>query len=266
MQPLRLFKYLPPERVDILEQQRITFTPPERFNDAFDTKPKVIPIANQAFIKSRTNPYTNEALAELPSDYQNLPRRKRREIARELHKGFLKHMKENAQEFAEKLEASIPVGINKIFGLLCLSTESNNELMWAHYAKGNEGFVIEFKVDHQAFQQLGTPHEIIHSDSIPTYDPTIGSQEWWKMKKKIWEYEHEYRIITILSLCQVEEKSGQKLFFRNLPANGIKAVYIGLKTPNEIKTRIQNVCTSSGIEIFEAKYARDGRKIEYHKK
>jgi hypothetical protein len=266
MQQPRLFKYLPPERVDILEEQRIAFTPPERFNDAFDTKPKVVPITSQTYLKARTNPYSKEALRELPPEYWKLPRKRRREIAREIHKGFLRHMKNNAEQFAEKLETDIPLGVNKMFGLLCLSAEPNHELMWAHYAKGNEGFVVEFNISSPAFQQLGRPHEMIYSDTPPTYDPTTGSQGWWKVKKQIWESEREYRIVTELTACKPEEKEGQAVYFRRLPREGIKAVYVGLKASVETRNRIQTACKTSGIEIFEAKYSRDGRTIEFRKK
>jgi hypothetical protein len=33
---LRLFKYVPPERIDILENEKIAFTPPDRFKDPFE--------------------------------------------------------------------------------------------------------------------------------------------------------------------------------------------------------------------------------------
>jgi hypothetical protein len=32
----RLFKYVPPERIDILENEKIAFTPPDRFKDPFE--------------------------------------------------------------------------------------------------------------------------------------------------------------------------------------------------------------------------------------
>jgi hypothetical protein len=35
--PEVLYKYLPPDRIDILESMKIRFTPPSDFNDAFDT-------------------------------------------------------------------------------------------------------------------------------------------------------------------------------------------------------------------------------------
>jgi hypothetical protein len=35
--PAILYKYLPPERIDVLENQELRFSPPSKFNDTFDS-------------------------------------------------------------------------------------------------------------------------------------------------------------------------------------------------------------------------------------
>lgn len=59
--PPRLFKYVPPERIDILETERISFTPPQRFNDPFDLHPTVPVIDSKTYIRKYTPRIKKEA-------------------------------------------------------------------------------------------------------------------------------------------------------------------------------------------------------------
>jgi hypothetical protein len=79
-----LYKYRPPERIDILERLRIAFSPPNRFNDLWDCAPRL------KGEKLRALRRVNEAIAifELRSahaeKWRHLPRKERRIIEKSI--------------------------------------------------------------------------------------------------------------------------------------------------------------------------------------
>ena len=248
---MRLFKYVRSERVDILENQQIRFTPPKEFNDALDTKPRVVPMRSRAKLKIKAKAYRSEVAKSLPLSFQMLPRGERRRIERELFRGYIKDMQRNADNIAKKIEENVYLGINQLFGVLCLTGNSNHRLMWGNYADGDRGFVIEFDAEQPRFGP-NILHQVIYSEEPPTYDPAIGSDGWWKVKSKDWKYENEYRIVSQLNECEQKTVDGKIIYLKHLPRNCIKSVFTGLAMGGEMKKRLKDICQPSGIKLFEA--------------
>lgn len=263
----RLYKYCAPKRLDILEGKRIAFTPPARFSDVFDTKPNVVPYSSRRVLRQRVRELEPSVNSGLPAGFQSLPRHQRRKILAEFRKGFIDHMLKNADEFALGLEKGLTEGISKQFGILCLTAEPNHELMWTHYAEGHTGFLIEFHVDAAEFaDHLGMPHKVIYSQEPPMYDPSKGSQGWWKVKRKSFDYENEYRIVRRLDECDpVAEPNGQLLYFRSMPLQAVKAIYLGLRSSPDTRKRLKLICKESRIEYFEAQFSKDRASIVFHR-
>jgi Protein of unknown function (DUF2971) len=262
---MRLFKYVRAERIDILENQRIAFTQPEEFNDALDTRPRVVPMTSKAVLKRKTRDEEDEVLKQMPPAFQVLPRAERRRIGRELMKGSIKHIQENAEPIARKLQEDIYSGINALFGVLCLTTNPDHKLMWGHYADGHRGFVMEFDTKKPRFALSDDLHRIIYSNEPPTYDPAIGSQGWWKVKSKEWEYEEEYRIVSKLCECEKKIIKDKTVYLRHLPRDCVKAVFMGLKMEAAMKKRLREVCQQANINLFEAAFVNSEEAYEFRK-
>jgi hypothetical protein len=235
---MRLFKYVRPERVDILENQQIRFTPPEEFNDVLDTRPLVIPITSRAVLKRKLKAEEAKVLRHMPLDFQRLPRKERRRKEREFLKGSIKQIQQEAGPIARKLQEDIYSGINKLFGILCLTTNPDHKAMWGNYADGHKGFVIEFDTTKPRFALSDDLHRVIYSDKPPTDDPAVGSQGWWKVKSRDWEYEQEYRIVLELKRCEQKKLKEKTIYLGHLPRDCIKAVFMGLKTEEATKKRL----------------------------
>src|SRR5438105_3201695 len=88
-----LYKYCPPERLDIFENWSIRFTGPTHFNDRFDG-----------------------------------------------------HWPKNPQLGKEDY-----VQFYRTLGVLCLTEDPDNHLMWVHYAAQHRGFVVGFRTDNALF-------------------------------------------------------------------------------------------------------------------
>lgn len=263
---MRLFKYVRAERIDILEAQRIAFTPPEEFNDVLDIRPKVIPLTSRAVLKRRAKDEEAEVLKEMPPSFHALPRKQRREKQREILKSAIKHMQKNAGGFAKQLQQDLRSGINKHFGILCLTANPDHKLMWGHYADGHRGFVLEFNTDDPRFALTDEINRVVYSDVPPTYDQAAGSQGWWKVKSKDWEYEGEYRIVTKLENCERKSCSdGKVIYLRHLPRECVKSVFMGLMMEGPKKHRLREICRPAGIDVFEAEFLKDGVSYEFRK-
>lgn len=263
---MRLFKYVCQERIDILETQRIAVTPPEEFNDVFDTRPHVVPFKNRALLRQRAKIYEEGAIKSLPPSFHQLPRKERREKQREYFKHTVNKLLEHADDIAQHLQNEIPKSISKHLGVLCLSTNPDHKLMWGHYADGHRGFVLEFDASNPRFSLTGNLHQVIYSDTPGTYDPLVGSQGWWKVKSREWEYEKEYRITMLLKNCEQKKlPNGKIIYLKHLPRACVKAVFMGLRMEAGTKKRLQEICRPASIEMFEASFLKDGSAYEFKK-
>src|SRR5947207_10157340 len=90
----RLFKYVQPDRVDILEFERIRFTPPLEFNDPFDTHPTVAPITDKNVLWKLASQIGRDM--ELPEVATAKARSKAR---RKAQREALQHSREQSEPF-----------------------------------------------------------------------------------------------------------------------------------------------------------------------
>jgi Protein of unknown function (DUF2971) len=137
--PLTLYKYFPPERVDIIPVFQVRFSPPSEFNDAFDTYPLV---------------------------------------------------RRDAGPLA-KVERS---KLRSALGVLCLTEEADNHLMWVNYARAHTGFVLGFKADALFFEQDNRSlRKVIYQSSPPVLSPLDENGCFYKPGD--WAYEKEWRCV-----------------------------------------------------------------------
>jgi hypothetical protein len=89
--------------------------------------------------------------------------------------------------------------INEDFGILSLTSECNNFLMWSHYSNSHSGFCVGFD-KYLLFEQVGSITKVIYEDQFPVInlfeDPIDYILKLTCIKsKKLWEYENEYRAV-----------------------------------------------------------------------
>jgi hypothetical protein len=137
-------------------------------------------------------------------------------------------------------------------GILSLSEQWDNILMWSHYAEFHRGYCIglyEEKLRESQF--FGSGGQVFYQKKFPELNPLdrdIHRKSFIESHSKAedWAYEKEYRLI--------------KLFYPNLPSaseriitipdNFIAEVIIGLCTPEDHKQEIIDICKKRGIKIF----------------
>lgn len=195
-----LFKYLGPDRVDVLEQGLIRFTQPKNFNDPFESLPFVDSLLRKkeidkylkwAFKQIAADPklFTNElkrVIDECTSKY-DIPENVIAEIRKIKSNDMLKCGCELAKPlFSEYLgletidyKAGAQIGVQNSFhsrfGVLCLCANICSILMWSHYANGHKGFAVGFDSNHHWFgprkkELLGKLRRVKYSFSRPMFD------------------------------------------------------------------------------------------------
>ncbi len=144
---LEFFKYLHPERTDVLENLKIRFTQAFALNDPFESFPGIIQESKEWYWK-RFIEIVNSEMERI--DIQSLSKRKQyfRERKKEFANFYRCHTDE---EWLFEQAKSIALMDSVIQGYLSLSATNRNTLMWSHYAHNHKGYVLGFDSNHSFF-------------------------------------------------------------------------------------------------------------------
>ncbi|MGE0931781.1 DUF2971 domain-containing protein [Peijinzhouia sedimentorum] len=165
---MRLFKYLSPERIDVLKNQCVRFTQAKYLNDPFEWLPFVnrlmSELASKDFYQNNLKPTIKEILNRKPT-INDIPEEYRSRIPKEMLDEVFKctigealqllpqfHPENLTKILLSRTSEQLNINIsellkkswNKHFGVLSLTQSHDNIPMWSHYSKNHEGFVIEF--------------------------------------------------------------------------------------------------------------------------
>jgi hypothetical protein len=105
-----------------------------------------------------------------------------------------------SEEYREEFRINLFYYWNANTGILSMTEESTNDLMWAHYTD-NEGFLLQF--DYELFpDNFGKPVPISYLEPYEFSEYQVSNlfHELYVnslLKKNIWVYENEYRFIVL---------------------------------------------------------------------
>ena len=189
MHPSTFYKYLSPERIDVLQNLRIRFTQVSALNDPFESYPGVL-------IGSR-DWYLNIFRARIEGEMNQLSIRseaKRKQYWR-TKKNEFEHFHKCYTDVKWLLEQSELVQhmSDTVQGCLSLSVTASNILMWSHYAQNHTGYVLGFYAEHDYFG--GSVDPVNYSGERPLHNhfEHKHSGELFYAKSLDWSYEQEYR-------------------------------------------------------------------------
>lgn len=247
------YKYLTPDRIDVLEHSRIRFTQPSVFNDPFDTSP------NQAAFLVGERIKLNRELAHQFASVGGPP-----ELADVAAEDGINRRLKSQQDF-----------IDENYLCLSLSRKRDNLLMWSHYAHSHQGFVTGFDTDSSFFAtqdgkelSLG---DVEYSRTRPELPPggltSLSEEERKQRIKNIlftkgpgWKYEKEVRIFAAPELADALNEDeewpsdkGHKIFLFTFPKECVREIIVGAKTELDPKKKIaQYLKMYPNAKIFEA--------------
>ena len=271
-----LYKYLTPERIDVLHNKSIRLTQINQLNDPFEY------IINVSADKETMAEYLHKhRLDELKTEvFRRNP--------------YLKQI-ENTIDWKNQIEAFcthdtlyelihwenvLENVINKISthgGVLSMTEDRNNKLMWSHYAMEHTGFIVGFDtstpmIEGGVFKPVSYQEETVRMhftkveeiEDVRTHAKSKDKEYWMSalyIKSIDWSYEKEWRLTGPFSLC----KEVKPLVYL-LPFNprSVKEIILGCristKTEKEIRNLLDNDEQLKHVELYKAK--KDPRKFE----
>jgi hypothetical protein len=172
-----------------------------------------------------------------------------------------------------KVNAIIQQGFLKapaMIGVLCLSRNANQPLMWAHYAASHRGLLIEFDETHPAFHrkrsaedEFGYLRPVLYSElrpklSMNEFDQDNAFEVFALTKSHHWSYEEESRLLWPLrSTDRTIEASTGSIGLISCPPAAVQSVTLGCKAREETLNQIRDVLAlkseSGHIEVRRAR-------------
>jgi hypothetical protein len=221
-----LYKYLPPERIDILESCLIAFTPPRLFNDPFEAKPLFPSDAPEAIALFEENRLRRTKLTE------------EEESALQARIDAIQNAHGWSRITWEHAAASV--------GVLSLSEKNDCPLMWAHYTAQHTGFVLGFDTAHPAWVASsrlngppGEPTKVIYSADRPN-PPSMNDvtpEHIWYTKSSKWVYEQEWRVTRWITRANktVRSAAGDEIPLFKFPPEAVREVILGLRADESLE-------------------------------
>lgn len=275
---MSIFKYMSENRIEnILIDNKIRFTQPVYFNDpfevklamkGFDTDEKLIKNFDMNFMKI------------IQEEYEKLDFEIKYKISFETFLFFANSRKEERKKLYLNvmgnettflmIKKEFDEIINKLIGILSLTTKFDNLLMWAHYSNEHKGFVVEFDSENDFFKMKDDNYiykgiQKVNYSKIRPHKFLIEN-EWEEIfltKSEEWSYENEYRIIQRLQ--DADEVKGNISLFK-FPKEMIQAIYCGCNMNTLKKERIIEIIKNDNelnhIKVFEMKLSDKYYELE----
>jgi len=244
-----VYKYLHPDRIDVLNNNLVRFTQPAALNDPFELMPNLSEI--RRFFANLTNSFTSKNASHADYGLQSTD-----EIIKDT---FGRWNADNASSLL----------------FLSLSKERNNLLMWSHYCDSHRGFTLGFDSFHPFFSESkpgikSVLREVIYSRTRPVIPAPDGDAESFFQantniltKSHHWAYERELRLCASTAAAD-ETKTGinsEPIYLFRFPVEALQEVILGHRMSNESKEEIIQVV---GRSYPDAKiYATALSELEY---
>jgi hypothetical protein len=221
----KLYKYLPPKRISYLKDQLLRGTQPNALNDPFEFQP------------SFTEEMLDQAKKNLGKDDVSI----------------------DFNEFAHEYLSKGGELINNELGIVSLSRNKSNIMMWSHYCRGHSGFCVgfDFSTDFpleqrndldKLFRKVEYKSERVNAPISPNDKVPI---ELTHRKSVQWEYEEETRLIFDLKKAnKIITKEHEKLCFFEISHEFISDITIGINADSRTKNEIVDFCKLNNIDCY----------------
>jgi len=207
----------------LITHQQIYLAEPYSFNDPFDCK---IPTRWEAMTQKEMDVRNQELIATLGV---NLKRMQKKQFEKNLKKQGLwwdkKNIKKPGKDYFDK--------INKISGVISLTSKADNILMWSHYSNNHHGICVGFNTEIlQSLEVFDFIGKVSYTKEYPFISGAfeIDQRFYLEMfsKSADWEYEDEYRI----TKRHMENRTA------TLPKEAIDRVIIGCEASVKVQDKV----------------------------
>ncbi len=268
-----LYKYLPPERIDVLKNLKIRFSPLGSLNDPFEA----LPLVDLSEEKQKIHDRMEKDLKEY---WDNLEEKEKTdEEKKEIEKARNKIKKlSNKILHPQNLGKGVLSNLADNFGVLSLSRSKDNLLMWSHYTEEGKGYVLSFNKKHDFFNQkdqLGNytnPTPVAYTSVRSTIKPDQDDfyQKMFCEKPIEWHYEEEERVFRIFPSLENsvgKDKYNNNIILTDIPKDCITGIYIGYQASRKTKSTIFEAIKKNSITcpVYHSEISKKEYRILFKK-
>lgn len=256
-QSITLYKYLPFDEgsLCVLTEGTIKYTCPLDFNDPFDCCPAYCETSLEKIGETKRDLIHRIGKSKGLSASKRIMAKRQIAKAMKTYVGSGQSIKNVMQEF----------------GVVCLSSDPSNILMWSHYAEYHKGFVVEFRIPLFGSEDEAArggenliPVEVTYCENRPKLkfgiDPENDAIEKIVYSKaKLWEYEREHRVTDHVRGPGIHSYSRDKL---------LVGVIAGMKMNDGNYLKLQNIVSDlksspqlKDIQLYRAEASRSEYRI-----
>lgn len=254
-----VFKYCDHRGVGILRNLELKITPPDQLNDVFEFAPHVICSAPRQMAKKATR--DKGAIRE--SYYDD----KRRGLFGGTEREYRRFWKSQRKELRNNLAARIVERLpsvqadftrlqSRYGGLLCLTSNPDSVVMWAHYADNHRGIVVEFDRAWPLFSEAKGLRYVSYVTQRPRWDEAVAEGSAAEKaqydavifhKNQEWSYESELRQLFLLDGLSRRRDNESVKYFINIPPEIILSVRLGMRCRSETVAEISEALKTPAL-------------------
>ncbi|MBE0682697.1 MAG: DUF2971 domain-containing protein [Anaerolineales bacterium] len=241
--PSKLYKYqsCEPYAFNNLQQRQLWFSKPENFNDPFDSD-----------INFAITEVTEQNMRSLFDTLrESVPDKNAFDSTYTQGGQINDRFREGVVLFARRATNTVKENKWKRLGIACFSEESDNILMWSHYANGHQGFCLEFDTSFPPFKPVKrktllrvnypetNSYPSLSLKDIPHNLPSLVETQLGT-KSFQWCYEKEWRIFL--------SNGNQAYPFDKAALTGI---YFGCKMKDADKNTLTEILVDSPARLYQ---------------
>lgn len=229
-----LFKYFPVDldKVETLARQQILLTPPKYFNDPWD-------------FLVRRDPITDDEIRML---FEKFQRERPTSLSLDEFKTSI-----TRREFTEREGPDMQAGLSKIVGVVSLTSDPCNRLMWGYYADSHRGFVAEFAhgpaKESEGVEVVVSPFgpaiRVSYASKPPTSRADFSNPlQVYFTKHEEWRHEKEWRVVEQLAAAVPEPKDGKTFYMLGFNPKDLVRVILGLRIDSGLERQLSEILDS----------------------
>ncbi len=241
--PSKLYKYqsCKDHTFTNLQQKQIWFSKPGNLNDPFDCD-----------INFTIKDVTEENLTSLFDFYRDsAPNKNTFDLKYTFGEKFNDKFREDVISFAIEATNKVKGKQWTEIGVACFSEESDNILMWSHYADDHQGFCLEFDTNFAPFKSVNKKtllkvnypetnlYPSLSIKDIPNNLPSLVETQLG-IKSSYWHYENEWRIFA--------QEGSKSYSFEKAALTGI---YYGCRMKDDDKAIIKTILVNSPTTLYQ---------------
>lgn len=172
--------------------------------------------------------------------------------------------------------------LNSTFGVLSLTKDPRQLLMWSHYGSEHRGIAVGLDCTHPFFSDAGVLKDIDYLSkrvAISSNGGIIriaGKQlktgalppiQTLLRKHPDWDYEKELRFVVPLASADETLGDDQRVYLKKIPHAAIKAIILGVRVDErqqlDIIAKLRSEKNMSHVRVFRAKLSDAEFALEF---